>query len=150
MGENCLVPHSQTAPTAHPLGARKGGQNSSIALDQTGFGTIPRVHWGPLNRTFPAPYSPCIRPERGNPLFWLPDARAPQRAKKKRLKWRQTRTSDGDGQGGCPRGPGSRGGHGPSRTHDVLRCAALNLCLRPPFYPAGAGLNHCGPFAIFE
>ena len=47
----------QTAPRAHPLGALKGGQNSSIALDQAGYGAIPRVHCEPLNRTFPAPYS---------------------------------------------------------------------------------------------
>ena len=43
----------------------------------------------------------------------------------------QTSTSDGDGRGGCPRGPGDRGGHGPSRTDDGFHCAALNLRLRP-------------------
>ena len=32
----------------------KGGPNKSIALDQTGYGAIQRVHLGPLNRTFPA------------------------------------------------------------------------------------------------
>ena len=36
----------------------KGGLNKSIALDQTGHGGIQGVHLGPLNRTFPAPYSP--------------------------------------------------------------------------------------------
>ena len=34
----------QTASIAHPLGAQKGGQNSSIALDQTGYGGILRAH----------------------------------------------------------------------------------------------------------
>ena len=30
----------------------------SIALDQTGYGAIQRVHLGPRNRTFPAMYFP--------------------------------------------------------------------------------------------
>ena len=37
---------------------RKVGPKKSIALDQTGYGAIQRVHLGPLNRTFPAPYFP--------------------------------------------------------------------------------------------
>ena len=40
----------------------KGGPKKSIALDQTGYGAIQRVHLGPLNRTFPALYFP------GSPL----------------------------------------------------------------------------------
>ena len=32
--------------------------NKSMALDQTGYGAIQRVHLGPLNRTFPALYFP--------------------------------------------------------------------------------------------
>ena len=52
----------QTAPTAHPEGAQKGGQNSSIALDQTGYGAILRVHWGPLDRAFPRPRTPLDPP----------------------------------------------------------------------------------------
>ena len=36
--------------------------NKSMALDQTGYGAIQRVHLGPLNRTFPALYFP------GSPL----------------------------------------------------------------------------------
>ena len=67
----------QTAPTAHPLGARKGGQNSSIALDQTGYGAIRRVHWGVLDRTFPAPYSPASAPSVENPCFG-PRTRVPR------------------------------------------------------------------------
>jgi hypothetical protein len=39
-------------------GVRKGGPKKSIALDQTGYGAIQRVHLGPLNRTFPARYFP--------------------------------------------------------------------------------------------
>ena len=85
MGENCLVPHSQTAPTAPPLGARKGGQNSSIALDQTGYGAIRRAHWGALNRTFPAPYSPASALSVENPCFG-PWTRVPRSEPKK--KWR--------------------------------------------------------------
>jgi len=42
--------------------AEKGGPKKSIALDQTGYGAIQRVHLGPLNRTFPALYFP------GSPL----------------------------------------------------------------------------------
>ncbi len=38
--------------------AEKGGLRKSIALDQTGCGAVQRVHLGPLNRTFPAPYFP--------------------------------------------------------------------------------------------
>ena len=38
--------------------AQKGGLKKSITLDQTGYGAIQRVHLGPLNRTFPAPYFP--------------------------------------------------------------------------------------------
>ena len=48
---------------------------------------------GPLGGPEPhlsGPILPCIRPERGKPLFWSLDARAPQRAKKKVAKWRQT------------------------------------------------------------
>ena len=41
---------------------QKGGPKKSIALDQTGYGAIQRVHLGPLNRTFPALYFP------GSPL----------------------------------------------------------------------------------
>ena len=59
----------QTAPTAHPLGAHQGGQRSSIALDQTGYGAILRVHWGPLNRTFPAQYSPASALSVETPCF---------------------------------------------------------------------------------
>ena len=36
--------------------------NKSIALNQTGYGAIQRVHLGPLNHTFPALYFP------GSPL----------------------------------------------------------------------------------
>ena len=120
----------QTARTSHPEGAQKGGQNRSIALDQTGYGVIRWVHWGPLNRTFPAPYplgsalsleTPCFRPY----------TRVPHSSQKKVPKWRQTRTSDKHRRGECPRGPGNRGGHGPSRIGDGFHCAALNLCLRP-------------------
>ena len=38
--------------------AQKGGQKKSIALDQTGYGAIRRIDWGPLNRIFPDPYPP--------------------------------------------------------------------------------------------
>ena len=40
------------------LGMMKGGSKKSIALDQTGYGAVQRVHLGPLNRTFPARYFP--------------------------------------------------------------------------------------------
>ena len=38
--------------------AEKGGPNKGIALDQTGYGAIQRVHLGPINRTFPTLYFP--------------------------------------------------------------------------------------------
>ena len=37
----------------------------------------------------------------------------------------QTSTSNGDGQRGCPRGPGNRGGHGLSRVDNASPCTAL-------------------------
>ena len=46
-----MVFHAQDPP-------EKGGPKKSIALDQTGYGAIQRVHLGPLNRTFPALYFP--------------------------------------------------------------------------------------------
>ena len=51
--------------------------------------------WGSLDRTSPPP--------------------PPPKKKKVAKTRRQTRTSDGDGLGGCQRGCGNRGGHGPSR-----------------------------------
>ena len=46
----------------HDLELKKGGPKNSIALDQTGYGAIQRIHLGTLNRTFPALYFP------GSPL----------------------------------------------------------------------------------
>ena len=102
-----------------------GGQNSSIALDQTGYGAIRRVHLGALDRTFPAPYSPGSALSFGNHCFG-PRAQVPPLWAKKVPKRRLSPTSDGDGRKGCPKGPGDRGGHGPSRVDNAFPCAALN------------------------
>ena len=63
----------------------KGGSEKSIALDQTGYGAIRRVDWGPLNRTFPAPYPPGSALSVENPCFG-PWAQVPPSGPKK--KWR--------------------------------------------------------------
>ena len=52
-----------------------------------------------------------------------------------RKKKCQTSTSDGDGRGGCPRGPGNRGGHGLSRVGDGSPCAARNPLVMPKNAP---------------
>ena len=70
--------------------AQWGGQKKSIALDQTGYGAIRRVDWGPLNRTFPAPYPQGSTLSVKKTLFWSLGAGTPQWAKKKVAKWRQT------------------------------------------------------------
>ena len=101
-----------------------GGSKKSIALDQTGYGAIRRVHWGALDRTFPAPYSPGSALSVGNHCFGPRAQVPPLWAKKKVPKRRLSPTSDGDGRGGCPRGPGDRGGHGPSRVCGGCPCAA--------------------------
>ena len=82
----------QTAPTAHPLDAQKGGQNSSVDLDQTRHGAILRAHQpsGTPEPHLSGPILPCIHPERGNLLFWPLDAHTPQRAPQKGRKWCQT------------------------------------------------------------
>ena len=50
----CVLRHCTHVKKKH----EKGGPNKSIALDQTGYGAIQRVHLGPLSRTFPALYFP--------------------------------------------------------------------------------------------
>ena len=75
----------QTAPTAHPLGAQKGGLNSSTVPDQTGYGAILRAHWGPLNRTFPAQYSPASALSVETPCFG-PRTRVPRSGPKKKAE----------------------------------------------------------------
>ena len=101
-----------------------GGSEKSIALDQTGYGAIRRVHWGALDRTFQAPYSPGSALSVGNHCFGPWAQVPPLWAKEKVRKRRLSPTSDGDGRGGCPRGPGDRGGHGPSRVCGGSPCAA--------------------------
>ena len=63
--------------------ARTGGPNSSIALDQTGYGAIRRVHWEALDRTFQAPYSPSSALSVGNHCFGPRAQVPPLWAKKK-------------------------------------------------------------------
>ena len=109
-----------------------GVQNSSIALDQTGYGAVLRVHWGALDGTFPAPYSPGSALSVGNHCFGPRAQVPPLSAKKKVPKRRLSSTSDGDGREGCPRGPGNRGGHGPSRVCGGSPCAARDSRVVPP------------------
>ena len=102
------------------------------ALDQTGYGAVRRVHRGALDRTFPAPYSPnsalCV----GNHCFGPRAQVPPLWAKTKVPKRWLSSTSDGDGRGGCPKGPGHRGGHGPSRVCGGCPCVARGPLAVPP------------------
>ena len=90
--------------TAVLTSSRPGGQNSSIALDQTGYGAIRRAHWGGLNRTFPGPYSPASALSMETPCFG-PWTRVPRSEQKKsdemapNLNWRR------GWLGGMPEGP---------------------------------------------
>ena len=82
---------------------------------------------GPLGGPGPhlsSPILPWFRPERRKSLFWPSGAGTPPVGQKKVRKRRLSPTSDGDGRGGCPRGPGDRGGHGPSRVCGGSPCAA--------------------------
>jgi len=66
----CEFPLVRRAPHLRVL-------KKSITLDQTGYGAIQRVHLGPLNRTFPAPYSPASALSAENPCFG-PRTRVPR------------------------------------------------------------------------
>ena len=118
-----------------------GGLKSSIALDQTGYGAIRRVHWGALDRTFQAPYSPGSALSVGNHCFGPRAQVPPLWAKKKVPKRRLSPTSDGNGREGCPRGPGDRGGHGPSRVCGGSPCGARDspCCAPKRRLPPAAG-----------
>ena len=94
----------QTAPTAHPLGAQKGGLNSSTVPDQTGYGAILRAHWGPLNRTFPAPYSPTSALSVETPCFG-PWTRVPRSEQKKSGEMAPNLNQRRGWPGGMPEGP---------------------------------------------
>ena len=62
-----------------------GGQNSSIALDQTGYGAVQRIISGALDRTFQAPYSPGSALSVGNHCFG-PRAQVPPCGPKKKCQ----------------------------------------------------------------
>ena len=65
----------------------------------------------------------------------------PRRAQKQVPKRCLSSTSDRDGRRGCPRGPGDRGGHGPSRflwRLPLHRMEPPSLCPETPL-PAGRG-----------
>ena len=90
---------------------------------------------GPLGGPGPhlsSPILPWFRPERRKSLFWPSGAGTPPVGQKKVPKRRLSSTSDGDGRGGCPRGPGDRGGHGPSRVCGGSPCAARDPLVMPP------------------
>ena len=95
----------------------------------------PQVHLGPLNRTFPAPYFPGSPLSVENHCFGTLGQSASFRRRYPSKKKCQTSTSDGDGRGGCPRGPGNRGGHGLSRVGDGSPCAARNPLVMPKNAP---------------
>ena len=78
---------------------QKGGQNSSIALDQTGCGAILRVCWGPLDRTFPTPNSSASALGAKNHCFG-PWARVLRGGQKKRRNGAEPEPAIGDGRGG--------------------------------------------------
>ena len=84
--------------------SRPGGQNSSIALDQTGYGAIRRAHWGALNRTFPAPYSPASALSVETPCFG-PWTRVPRSEQKKSGEMAPNLNRRRGWPGGMPEGP---------------------------------------------
>ena len=127
------MPPAPNPPCIDP--PEKGGPNKSIALDQTGYGAIQRVHLGPLNRTFPALYFPGSPLSVENHCFGTLGQSASFRRRYLSKKKCQTSTSDGDGREGCPRGPGNRGGHGLSRVGDGSPCAARNPLVMPKNAP---------------
>ena len=82
-------------PKKGNLAHLNGGQNSSIAHDQTGYGSIQRVHSGALDRTFQAPYSPGSALSVGNHCFG-PQAQVPPLwAKKKFQKGAKSKPATG-------------------------------------------------------
>ena len=89
-----------------------GGPKKSIALDQTGYGAVRRVHRGALDRTFPAPYSPGSALSVGNHCFGPRAQVPPLWAKKKYQKGAKSKTATGmagrDAQGAL----GTAGGMG--------------------------------------
>ena len=121
---------------ADPI-AQKGGQKKSIALDQTGYGAIRRVDWGPLNRTFPAPYPPGSALSVENPCCG-PWAQVPPSRPKK--KWRNgakpepaTGMAGGDARGAL----GTAGAMGPAELmtgfvapHSTSALGQLLSCVR--------------------
>ena len=87
-----------------------GGPKKSIALDQTGYGAVRRVHWGALDRTFPAPYSPGSALSVGNHCFGPQVQVPPLWAKKKSAKKAAKPNQRRGWPGGMPKGPwGPRG-----------------------------------------
>ena len=73
-------------------------------LDQTGYGAIKRIHLGPLNRTFPGLYFPGSPLSVENHCFGSLGQSVSFR-RRYPLEKCQTSTSDGDSQGGMPKGP---------------------------------------------
>ena len=121
--------------------ARTGGPKSSIALDQTGYGAVRRVHRGALDRTFRAPYSPGSALSVGNHCFgpWaqVPPLWAKRKSAKKVAKPNQRRGWPGwmpKGPWG-PRGPQAEPG---LRRFPVCRTGTPTLCPQTP-PPAGRG-----------
>ena len=66
-----------------PSGCPKGGSEFKYRPQPNWLWGHPKGPLGTSELHLSGPILPCIRPERGNPLFWPPDARAPQQAKKK-------------------------------------------------------------------
>ena len=100
-------------PKVHPVAPKElgptGGQNSSIVLDQTSYGAVQKAHWGALDRTFPAPYSPGSTLSVGNHCFGPQAQVTPLWAKKSVKKVSKLNQRQG-WPGGMPKGPwGPRG-----------------------------------------
>ena len=82
---------------------------------------------GPLGGPGPhlsSPILPRFRPERRKSLFWPLGAGTPPVGQKKRAKKVAKPNQRRGWPGGYPRGPGDRGGHGPSRVCGGSPCAA--------------------------
>ena len=95
------APHARMRKKA----SQSEGPKKGIALDQTGYGAIQRVHLGPLNRTFPALYFPgsalSVENHCFGPLGQSVSFRRRYPAKKKVSNLNQRR----GWPGGMPKGP---------------------------------------------
>ena len=115
-----------------------GSPNGPFGRPHSRFGRGRHFFLDPL---FGLTYSPGS-PRASEIIVLALRRRCPPVGQKKGPKRRLSSTSDGDGREGCPRGPGDRGSHGPSRVCAGSPCAARDPLAVPPCkapLPAGCG-----------